>query len=171
MSPEPGHLADWIRALVAALDAAEPLAAGAIRRLAGDRRAVIGLDAERAAVRFENGRLVIRRQPAAAVPRCAWGATDRATVADILGGHVEVAEAIAAGRLDLRAPAAEVIAMCAILEVLVDASTRIPEMQRLAAVFLASAPGDGRAARSERRARAAARAARERAFLRREGLA
>lgn len=179
----PRRLADWIRALLAALDAAEPAAGAAIRRLAGASRAVIGLDAERAAVRFETGgfqagRLVARRLPPAgggAASGCAWGGTDGATVAALLGGHLEVSEAVASGRLDLRGSAAEVIAMCAILETLIDASTRVPELQRLAADYLAAseaagAPADAPAARAARRARAAERAARETAFLRREGL-
>jgi hypothetical protein len=171
MSSEPRHLADWIRALLAALDRAEPHSAAAVRRLASDRRATILLDTDRAAVSFADDRLMVRRLPGRAAPSAPFGATDRATVAAILAGYLEVAEAVSEGRLEIRGDTDEVIAMCAILEVLVDASTRIPDMQALAAAFLAASPAPGeRAARALRRAAGRARAARERAFLAREGL-
>ena len=166
----PEHLADWILALFAALEQAEPHSADGIRRLAGKRYAIIGLDDDISRAAFRGDRLEARR-------RVRWGSpsgrTDSATVADLLAGHAEVSDAIADGRIDIVGQAEDVIAIASIIEVLVDAATRIPAMQVLSGNFLASrsdSPEDGATRFRERQRKRAAEQARERNLLEREGL-
>src|SRR4051794_1489091 len=64
-----------------------------------------------------------------------YGITDRSTVVAIMAGFLELSEAITDGRLDLRGTTDDVIDMCGAIEVLIDASTRIPELQALARDF------------------------------------
>ena len=168
--PVPEHLADWIVALFAALEEAEPHSADGIRRLAGKRYAIIGLDDDLARVAFRGDRLEARR-------RVRWGSpsgrTDSTTVTDLLASYAEVSDAIADGRIDIVGQAEDVIAIASIIEVLVDAATRIPAMQTLSESFLASRGGsteDGAIRFRERRRKKADERARERELLEREGL-
>ena len=96
------------------------------------------------------------------------GVTDRVTVLDLMDGHLEVSDAISAGRLDVVADVDAVAAMFAAIEILIDASSRSPELQALAREFRErSGPrAASRAGARSCRSRAAARgavAARERA--------
>ena len=52
-----------------------------------------------------------------------------------MDGHLEVSDAISAGRLDLAADVNAVAAMFAAIEILLDASSRSPELQALAREF------------------------------------
>lgn len=171
MSSDARHLADWLRELFAALERAEPNTAESIARLAGDRTAQIGLDAERARVAFANGRLTVRRLSNDGAPRAPWGRTTSEVVADVLAGYIEVSDAVREGLIDLQGNVDDVRDICGIVEVLVDASTRIPEMQGLSRAFLSDRPpSDMGPRRAARRAEAARHRTAEAAFLRREGL-
>ncbi len=171
MSSDPRHLRDWIVALFAALEEGEPHRADAIRKLAGAQLSRMVLDADRVTVRFEAGDLRVRRLPENAALKTPNGTTDRQTVRDLLQGYMEISEAISQDKIRLRGTADEVMAICAIIEILVDASTRIPELQRLAAAFLETAgKSTGRFARRERRAQERKLVLKERDFLRRENL-
>ncbi|MDP5220444.1 hypothetical protein Q5Y75_24980 [Ruegeria sp. 2205SS24-7] len=171
MSNSPSHLRDWIIALYGALEEAEPHRAQAIRKLAGDQISRMVLDDDRVSVRFHDEVLRVTRLRATAKLKSPNGATDRQTVTALLLGYMEVSEAISLGYIRLRGTTDEVMAICAIIEILVDASTRIPTLQKNADTFLAAT--DSEAPRSDRRnrmARVQATAQRERALLGREGL-
>ena len=171
MSSEPLHLKDWISALYDALDQFEPHNARAIRGIAGKLRARIALDKEAVSVGFRGPVLDIRILKRSAPLAAPSGMTSRACVTSILFGYLGVSEAVAQGQLELRGSATEVINIAAIIEILVDASTRIPPMQKLADQYLALGPtGDLRAEYLARRAAKTALLAHERAFLERAGL-
>lgn len=172
MSSEARHLRDWIIALYAALNDAEPHRAEAIRKLAGEQMSRMVLDEDRVTVRFVDGTLQVRRMRASINPlKSPNGSTDRQTVNALLLGYMEISEAITLDHIRLRGTAEEVMTICAIIEVLVDASTRIPALQQLATRFLEMTGQETvRASRRARADRARALAEKERGFLAREGL-
>lgn len=165
------HLRDWIAALFAALESVEPQRADAIRRLAGADCARIGLDSHRVRVDFRNGRLRVIRLRDNVSCRPPLGITDSATVAAILSGWMELGEAVRLDRIALQGDADSVMRICAIVEILVDSSTRIPAMQELSRRFLALRTAiDPRTDCALRHAAAARTARRERELLARAGL-
>jgi hypothetical protein len=125
----------YLRSLFGRLRQWEPGRADEIRLFVGDRRACIILGEEAAAIHFEDKRLVVRKIMRNRETTLPYGITDRQTVLAILAGFLEVPDAITEGRLDLRGSTEDVIAMCAVIEVLVDSSTRIPALQLLARHF------------------------------------
>lgn len=129
------HLATYLQALVDRLHRWEPDRASAIRRLVAGRRARIVLGNEAAVIYFTGQRFVAREAPVSPNMKAPYGLTDRPTVVAILAGFLELSEAITDGRLDLRGTTDDVIDMCAAIEVLIDASTRIPELQALVRDF------------------------------------
>jgi hypothetical protein len=129
------HLAAYLQLLVDRLHRWEPDRASAIHRLVAGRRARIVLDNEAAVIYFTGQRFVARKASVSPNMKAPYGLTDRPTVVAILAGFLELSEAIADGRLDLRGTTNDVIDMCAAIEVLIDASTRIPELQALARDF------------------------------------
>ncbi|MCV3273962.1 hypothetical protein [Roseobacter sinensis] len=172
MSSKPRHLRDWIVALYAALEKAEPHRAEAIRKLAGAQTSRMVLDEDRVTVRFVADALQVRRMRAGTAQlKSPNGTTDRQAVTALLLGYMEISEAISQDHIRLRGTADEVMAICAIIEVLVDASTRVPALQQLAAEFLETTGRE--TLRARRRARVAqlrALAEKERGLLAREGL-
>ena len=150
----------------------EPSSANAIRTIVGRRRARIILDDEAAIIRFEGERFVVRK---AALPRSGNrvlpnGWTDRGTCVALLAGHLEVSEAVMDGRLEINGSAEDVIDMCTVIELMLDASTRIPELQQLERTFRAEAAIDltaERRYRVERRKRLSALSEAEAEMLRR----
>ena len=134
MSAEPAWtLADYIRALVAGVAAAEPLAAARLRQTVGARSAVIAVGAEAVLVRFRGDTLEAEpvadgEEPAAD----GHGATDRATVLDLLAGRIEVTEAVLADRLHLSGSTDSIMRIGQAIEILLDVSVRAPALQRLA---------------------------------------
>jgi hypothetical protein len=173
--PEIRHLADYLRELIGRLERWEPDRAAAIRATAGGRRARIVLGDEAVRVGYKGNRFVVRRIASAPATseRLPCGSTDRRTVVAILAGFLEMSEAISEGRLDLSGGVGDVIDMCAVIEMLIDASTRIPELQKLAQEFCAD-PKTGafreRRQLSRRRTRIKELIAAESAMLRRHGL-
>ncbi|WP_300062691.1 hypothetical protein [uncultured Roseobacter sp.] len=172
MSSDPRHLRDWISALYATLEQSEPHNAEAIRKLAGSQISRMVLDDDRVTVRFVDGVLHVRRMRAGTGQlKSPNGSTDRETVTALLLGYMEISEAISHDHIRLRGTAEEVMAICAIIEVLVDASTRVPALQQLADTFLRTVgQGTARAGRRARALHARALVAKERGFLTREGL-
>lgn len=63
------------------------------------------------------------------------GGTDRGTVLDLLDGYLEVTDAILDGRLEVAGEAGAVARIFVAIEILLDGSTRIPSLQRLARDF------------------------------------
>jgi hypothetical protein len=173
--PVTRHLADYLRELIGRLERWEPDCAAAIRATAGDRRARIVLGDEAVRVRYKGDRFIVRRIASASVTseRHPCGSTDRRTVVAILAGFFEMSEAISEGRLDLSGGVDDVIDMCAVIEMLIDASTRIPELQQLAQEFRAdpkTGPFRERRQLSRRRTRIKQLIAAESDMLRRYGL-
>ena len=132
--PSPGAgrtLGGYISALIETLGRADPAALARMRLVVGGRRARIRLDEEEVEVRFVAGTLVVEPASGPAAVDGAGG-TDRATVLDLMDGNLEVSDAISSGRLDVVADVDAVAAMFAAIEILIDASSRSPELQALA---------------------------------------
>jgi hypothetical protein len=133
MSSEAGlerTLAAYVTALLDAVDALDPVAGGRIRWLAGGRTARIRLDREAVLARFADRLLEVRLDdPDTAVDGS--GSTDRATVIELLAGRLEVTQAMLTGRLEVVGAPDAVIAMLQIVEIVLDASARSPQLQRL----------------------------------------
>ncbi len=113
------------------LGRADPGALARMRQVVGGRRARIRLDDEEVDVRFVAGTLLVEPASGPAAVDGAGG-TDRATVLDLMDGNLEVSDAISSGRLDVVADVDAVAAMFAAIEILIDASSRSPELQALA---------------------------------------
>ena len=121
-------------ALIAALGRADPAALARLQRIVRGRRARIRLDDEAVEIRFVRDTLVV--EPATGLsPVDGTGTTDRATVFDLMDGHLEVSDAISTGRLDVVAEVDAVAVMFAAIEILIDASSRSPDLQALAREF------------------------------------
>lgn len=171
MSSETRHLRDWIIALFSALEEAEPKSASDLREIAGVSKARIVLDREGANVSFKGDELVVTRLRNTDTPQQPSGMTSRNTVIALLKGYLEVSEAISHGKIRLRGSVDEVMAICAIIEVLVAASARIPALQALSQEFLGETSGaTARLDRSARHLKSRANRLKETALLSREGL-
>ncbi len=134
-------LGEYVSALIAALGRADPAALARLKRIVAHRRARIRLDDEAVEVRFVSEALVV--EPATGLsPVDGTGATDRATVFDLMDGHLEVSDAISTGRLDVVAEVDAVAVMFTAIEILIDASSRSPELQALAREFREHSGGE-----------------------------
>ncbi len=143
--PSPGRplgLAGYVEALIEALGRADPGALARLRRVVGERRARIVLDDEAVDVTFAGAVLAVRS--AGGRPPNGEGTTDRATVLDLLDGHLEVTGAILDGRLRVRGATDAVVRMFAAIEILLDAAPRTPALQALAAQFRRERPAPAR---------------------------
>jgi hypothetical protein len=126
-------LADYVRGLVDALSAEDPVAFTRLRAVVGGSRARIELDDEAVAVHFEGEALQISEDRD--VPVDGTGATDRQTVLELLDGYLEVTDAIAADRLRVRGQVDAVARMFHAIELLIDGAARGPALQELADAF------------------------------------
>jgi len=133
----PRSLAAWVRALVACVDAQDRHAGVRLRDIAAGRRARIGLDDETVLVHFDGPVLVVTADDPN-LPAHGAGWTDAGTVAAILAATVEATQAVLAGRVQIVGEPDAVTAMLHIVEILLDVSVRVPEMQRLGREFMAS---------------------------------
>lgn len=158
-------LAEYIVALVERVADGEPRAYARLREVVGARIARITLDAESVVVRFDGDRLVVTGYaPDAAVD--GEGGTDRVTTLRLLDGSLEVTEAIVQGRLDARGDGENLARIFQAIEVLLDASTRVPSLPRLAGAYEADPCRPSRPPVRERPGEAALAAqAAERALL------
>lgn len=130
--------AEFVVALIDALERGEPALAKRLRELVGRRVARMALDGEAIDVLYRRGRLVVT--PAGATQRKpdGLGSTDRATAAALLDGRVEVQTAIIDGRLELRGDIDAISRIGVAIEILLEASARVPELRALAEEFRAS---------------------------------
>jgi hypothetical protein len=139
LSSEPADggttLSDYIRLLVDTLGKAEPAALARLRHAVGSLSARITLDDESVDVWFSGTELVVERAPARDVD--GTGATNTATVLDLMDGYVEPRDAILDGRLDVTGAAENVHRIFVAIEILLDAAPRSPELQELARRFRA----------------------------------
>lgn len=138
MSAEPPWtLGHYIEALVDGVAAAEPASAVRLRQVVGDRTAVIAVDDEQVLVRFQGERLVVTDRTG---PADGSGATDRATVLDLLAGRTEVTHAVLDDRLRLAGTTQAIVCISQAIEILLDVSTRAPALQKLADRYRAESP-------------------------------
>ena len=126
-------LAEYLQLLLARLGAGEPAAAVRIREVVGARRARITLDAESADIFFAADGSFHAEPPVGAV--AGTGTTSRAVVLALLDGYEEVTTAVLDGELELTGTVEDVAAIGQAIEILIDASTRVPPLQELARDF------------------------------------
>ena len=137
------QLADWIRELVEACEL-DPAGGGRrLREVVGTRRARIALDDEVVEVALQGSTFEIG--PAQhTIPVDGTGATTSATVLALLDGELEVSEAFHDGSIEATGHRQAVVRIFAAIEILLDASTRVPAMRRLAAEFRTQAGATAR---------------------------
>jgi hypothetical protein len=123
-------LADYLAALIDRLGEEEPALLARLRQVIGARRARITLDQETVEVRFQEGGLVVTEPTNTTVD--GEGGTDRSTTLDLLDGRLEVTDAIVEGRLWATGEVESVARIFQAIEILLDGSTRNPDLQRLA---------------------------------------
>jgi hypothetical protein len=129
-------LGEYVAALIAALGRAHPSTLARMRLVVGRRRARIILDDEAIEVFFDpEGRLHVLPAPEGDGVD-GEGATDTATVRQLLDGDVEVSGAVLSGRLRVVGSDADVVRMFTAIEILLDASPRTPSLQALAERFM-----------------------------------
>jgi hypothetical protein len=145
MSLEPGPcrtLDAYLLGLIDLLRAAEPAGFARLREIIGDRRALIELDDEAVEAHFDADRLVVEEGPTGLEVH-GRGGTDRSTVLSLLYGRIEVREAILGGHLRVQGPVGDIARIFHAIQLLLDASTRIPELQRLSRDFVLDPCRDG----------------------------
>jgi hypothetical protein len=130
----PYTLAEYITALISELGSLHPTLLARMRLIVGDRRARVVLDDEAVDVFFSLEGLHVRLA-AEDAELSGEGATDAATVLELLDGYLEVSEAILSNRLRVFGQADDVVRMFMAIEILLDASPRTPSLQDLAAKF------------------------------------
>lgn len=127
----------WIGRLVDRLGE-DPAAATKLRSLVEGRSAQIGLDGDSVYVSMRSGELTINVEPNEQVD--GYGATTTAVVRAILDGSLEVSDALRSGLIEAAGSPEDVTALFHAVEVLLDASARVPGLRNLAAEFLEVAP-------------------------------
>lgn len=127
-------LAQYIRAILGLVRTHDPTAYARILQVVGNRRAHIVVGGERVLVGARPGRVTVR---AAVPPRrpLSTGLTTRRTVLRLLDGYLEASAALLSGELELMGTIGDVTRMATAIEIVLDASTRIPELPKLAQVF------------------------------------
>jgi len=135
-APDRRTLAWWVRALIDTLDERDPLAGGRMRQVTGAQRAVVGLDDERVEVWFGPTGIEVADPPTGG-PVDGVGITDRATVRGLLAGRLEASRVILDGQIDLHGSPDACSAVLHAIEILLDAASREPALQRLADELMA----------------------------------
>jgi hypothetical protein len=123
-------LGEYVAALVGRLGEEEPALLARLGEVVGARCARISLDQETVEVRFRAGRVVVTEPTIGEAD--GEGGTDRYTTLDLLDGRLEVTDAILEGRLWAKGEVESVVRIFLAIEILLDGSTRNPELQRLA---------------------------------------
>jgi hypothetical protein len=136
---------EWVLALIGTLESEEPALALRLRDLVGHRVARMQLDDETIDVLYRRGRLVVTAAGATQRKPDGIGRTGRAAAAALLDGRLEVTDAIIEGRLELRGDTDAIARIGVAIEILLEASARVPELRVLAEEFRDEA-GSGAAA-------------------------
>lgn len=123
-------LGEYVAALVSRLGEQEPALLARLGEVVGARCARISLDQETIEVRFQAGGVVVTEPTIGEAD--GEGSTDRYTTLDLLDGRLEVTDAILEGRLWAKGEVESVTRIFQAIEILLDGSTRNPELQRLA---------------------------------------
>lgn len=142
MSTEPRSLGEFIAGLVDELGAGDPVALLRLRAIVENRRARIRLDRETVTLHFEGAALMIDQGETTGRSMAidGEGSTSRQTVLDLLDARIEVFQAVLGGHLQLRGNGDSVVRICLAIEILLDASARVPGIRRLAEAFRRQAP-------------------------------
>ena len=140
MSTEQRSLAEYVVEIVERLDAGDPAAGRRLRRVVGHRRARIQVGVESVAVAFVAGHLLVVDAASCREPIDGEGATDRTTVVDLLDARTDVTECLLGGRMQVRGAWLDVADMFLAIEIVLDATPRVPALRRLAAAYRADAP-------------------------------
>ncbi|MEA3203450.1 MAG: hypothetical protein QOI63_1125 [Thermoplasmata archaeon] len=127
-------LGEYVTLLVETLRGADPPRFRRLRDGVGGRRALIAVDREAVVVSFAGDDLRIEI-PGPGVGWDGAGWTTRAAVLEMLDGYLEVGAAVAAGRLDLLGAPQDVTAMFHAIEVLLDATPRVPALVAVAKAY------------------------------------
>jgi len=127
-------LSEYVTTLIEALGTSNPAALARMRQVVMRRRARIILDDEAVDISFGLDGLAILPSKADETVS-GTGQTNSATVMDLLDGHVEIADVILDGRLNISGLPEDIARMFMAIEILLDASPRTPELQGLAARF------------------------------------
>jgi hypothetical protein len=133
-SAKPFTLGQYVEALVAAVGDTYPAALARMRLTVGDRRARIFLDDEGIEIVFGAAGLEVYPPNEDSVIS-GEGATETDVVLDLLGGYLEVTDAILSGRLRASGSVEDIARMFSAIEILLDASPRTPALQALAFRF------------------------------------
>jgi hypothetical protein len=134
MSTELTRLRRWIHALVDALDGDIWGAGTRLRDVVGGYSARIALDDETVLVSMPDGRLEWH-EPDAPVSVDGEGGTTTDVVLAILDGRLEVTDAVERGLVQAAGSPEAVVRMFHAIELILDASARVPELRRLADDF------------------------------------
>jgi hypothetical protein len=134
MSTERRSLRGWIEALVDALVADPWGARERLHDVVGGYSARISLDHETVVVSMPDGRLVWRR-PRAGMRVDGVGGTTTGVVVAILDGRLEATDAVERGLVQASGSPDAVLRMFHAIELILDASARVPALRRLADEF------------------------------------
>jgi hypothetical protein len=134
MSTERTRLRGWIQALVDALDGDVWGAGARLREVVGGYSARIALDDETVLVSMPDGRLEWH-PPEASISVDGEGGTTTGVVLAILDGGLEVTEAVERGLVQAAGSPEAVVRMFHAIELILDASARVPALRRLADDF------------------------------------
>jgi hypothetical protein len=127
----------WLPELVQAADL-DPQGGGTrLRVIAGARRARIGLDDDAVDVWFRDGHLSVA-PPSTTDPVDGVGSTTSAVVLELLAGRLEVSDAFARGEIQATGNRDSISRIFLIIEILLDASARVPRFRELADEFRTS---------------------------------
>jgi hypothetical protein len=133
MSTERRSLQAWIGALVTALEDDPWGAAERLRDVVGGFTARISLDDETVVVSMPAGVLAWETELGAAFD--GEGSTTTAVVIAIVDGQLEVTDAVARGLVQARGSPEAVLRLFHAVELILDASARVPVLRRLADEF------------------------------------
>jgi hypothetical protein len=138
MSTERASLWDWIEALVEALEDDPWGAAERLRDLVQGYTARIVLDDEAVLVTMP-GRRLDRLPPSSAVSLDGSGSTTSAVVVAILERGLELTDAVERGLIQAQGSTEAVLRMFHAIELILDASSRVPVLRLLADEFCRTA--------------------------------
>jgi hypothetical protein len=130
------RLGEYIRALVAALQACDRAAYDRLCHVVGTRVAHIELDDQAVWVSMRDGVLRVEEPNREDISVDGQGATDSETVRALLRGDLEVFEAILDDRLSIRGDIEQINRMFQAIGILLDVSPRCPAMQELSDQFV-----------------------------------
>jgi hypothetical protein len=151
-APPRHDLAWYVTELVERLGEGEPVTLVRLRTVVGPRRAAIGLDDETVTARFAPSGALEVVPVDGPVDVDGTGRTRHEVVLALLAGELDATDALVDGQIEVQGPLDAVTAMLIAIEILLDASTRVPPLRRLADLYVRE-HGEPAVLRREDRAR------------------